>query len=132
MEEDIKFIKYYMKQYFYEDISIEDDFKFEEAIKNLLTRYKEAVDENMKLKENRIEIETKARNYDKMQVEMEQIVKENMDLKIAYKLMEDETLKEIENCIPKSKVKEIRDKAEVMDYYTLPDVIEDLNKLLEE
>lgn len=29
-----------------------------------------------------------------------------------------------------AKVKEIRDKAEVMDYYTLPDVIEDLNKLL--
>lgn len=38
MEEDIKFIKYYMKQYFYEDISIEDDFKFEKAIENLLNR----------------------------------------------------------------------------------------------
>ena len=35
------------------------------------------------------------------------------------------------NYIPKSKIKEIRDKAEVMDYYTLPDVIDDLNKLLE-
>jgi len=34
--------------------------------------------------------------------------------------------------IHNSKIKEIRDKAEVMDYYTLPDVIEDLNKLLEE
>ena len=31
-----------------------------------------------------------------------------------------------------AKIKEIRDKAEVMDYYTLPDVIEDLNKLLGE
>lgn len=41
MEEDIKFIKYYMKQYFYEDIAIEDDFKFEKAIENLLTRYKQ-------------------------------------------------------------------------------------------
>jgi hypothetical protein len=41
-----------------------------------------------------------------MQVEMEQIVKENMNLKIAYKLMEDETLKEIEKCIPKSKIEE--------------------------
>ena len=30
----------------------------------------------------------------------------------------------------KRKIKEIRDKAEVMDYYTLPDVIDDLNKLL--
>ena len=38
----------------------------------------------------------------------------------------------IDNSIPKSKIEEIRDKAEVMDYYTLPDVIEDLNKLLGE
>ena len=30
------------------------------------------------------------------------------------------------------KIEEIRDKAEVMDYYTLPNVIEDLNKLLGE
>jgi len=41
-----------------------------------------------------------------------------------------------ENCsnyvVPKSKIKQIRDKAEIMDYYTLPDVIEDLNKLLKE
>lgn len=36
----------------------------------------------------------------------------------------------MDNYIEKSKIKEIRDKAEVMDYYTLPDVIEDLNKLL--
>ena len=34
--------------------------------------------------------------------------------------------------IPKQKVKEILDKAEVMDYYTLPDVINDLQELLEE
>ena len=32
----------------------------------------------------------------------------------------------------KRTIKEIRDKAEVMDYYTLPDVIDDLNKLLGE
>ena len=49
MEEDIKFIKYYMKQYFYEDISIEDDFKFEKAIKNLLTSYKELAIRNDEL-----------------------------------------------------------------------------------
>lgn len=36
-----------------------------------------------------------------------------------------------QNYIPKQKVKEILDKAEVMDYYTLPDVIDDLTKLLE-
>lgn len=32
----------------------------------------------------------------------------------------------------RKKTKEIRDKAEVMDYYTLHDVIDDLNKLLED
>ena len=37
-----------------------------------------------------------------------------------------------QNYIPKQKVKEILDKAEVMDYYTLPDVINDLQELLEE
>ena len=36
------------------------------------------------------------------------------------------------NYIPKQKIKEILDKAEVMDYYTLPDVIDDLTKLLED
>ena len=32
----------------------------------------------------------------------------------------------------KSRIREIRDKAEVMDYYTLVNVIDDLNKLLED
>lgn len=40
--------------------------------------------------------------------------------------------KKLENSIPKQKLKEILDKAEVMDYYTLPDVIKDLENLLEE
>ena len=35
-----------------------------------------------------------------------------------------------EDYIEKSKIKEILNKAEVMDYYTLSDVIEDLEKLL--
>lgn len=35
-EEAMNFIKYYMIQYFYEDISIEDDFKFEKAIETVL------------------------------------------------------------------------------------------------
>ena len=48
-------------------------------------------------------------------------------------VLDEQSLKEsLEDYIPKSKIKEIRDKAEVMDYYTLPDVIEDLNKLLGE
>ena len=36
----------------------------------------------------------------------------------------------LENSIPKQKVEEILVKAEVMDYYSLPDVIEDLEKVL--
>ena len=40
--------------------------------------------------------------------------------------------KKLENSIPKQKIKEILDKAEVMDYYTLPDVIKDLENLLDE
>ena len=48
-------------------------------------------------------------------------------------VLDEQSLKEsFEDYIPKSKINEIRDKAEVMDYYTLPDVIEDLNKLLGE
>ena len=38
----------------------------------------------------------------------------------------------IENSIPVQKVKEILDKAYVMDYYTLPNVIKDLEELLED
>ena len=37
-----------------------------------------------------------------------------------------------QNYISKQKLKEILDKAEVMDYYTLPDVIKDLENLLDE
>lgn len=37
-----------------------------------------------------------------------------------------------ENYISKDKIEEIRDKAEIMDYYFLEDVVKDLNKLLGE
>lgn len=47
--------------------------------------------------------------------------------------LDEQSLKEaLEDFIPKSKIREIRDKAECMDYYVLNDVISDLNKLLEE
>lgn len=36
------------------------------------------------------------------------------------------------NYIPRRLIEEIRDKAECMDYYGLIDVIDDLNKILEE
>lgn len=84
--------------------------------------------------------------------------KENADLMKAINVVEKEKGEWIEDCnnlkkkvkeleeelysankiveeylggIPKQKVKEILDKAEVMDYYTLLDVIQDLEKLLE-
>lgn len=42
MEEDIKFIKYYINEYIaVEDIGIEDDFKFQEVIEQLIKAYKE-------------------------------------------------------------------------------------------
>lgn len=56
--------------------------------------------------------------------------------KYLIKLTDEEYRRVVENaqkdCISKSKIKEIRDKAEVMDYYTLPNVIDDLNELLGE
>lgn len=72
---------------------------------------------------------------------MENAVKENLELKKYIRELEEQidkhvyfettNPKEIEkNYIPKSKIKEIRDKAEVMDYYTLNNVIDDLTKLL--
>ena len=47
------------------------------------------------------------------------------------KLAKEEVEELLECSISKQKVKEILDKAEAMDYYTLPDVIRDLEKLLE-
>lgn len=48
------------------------------------------------------------------------------------KLAKEEVEELLECSISKQKVKEILDKAEVMDYYTLPDVINDLQELLGE
>lgn len=51
IEEDIKFAKKYIQDYFYEDIAIEDDFKFEEAIEHILTDREKLEKENAQLKE---------------------------------------------------------------------------------
>lgn len=59
---------------------------------------------------------------------IENLIKRNKELEENYDKL---TKHFIEKHIPKTKVEEIRDKAEVMDYYTLPDVIDDLNKLLD-
>ena len=65
-------------------------------------------------------------------------IKDNVDLKelersyFHEKLAKEEVEELLECSISKQKVKEILDKAEVMDYYTLPDVINDLQELLGE
>ena len=90
-----------------------------------------------------IENVLKERNSDKKQ--LKEILNNNLELSKKVKKLEtdNKTLKkfasEVFNAedvskeyIQKKKVKEILDKAEVMDYYTLPDVIDDLTKLLED
>lgn len=65
--------------------------------------------------------------YSDMQVIKARIKELEEELYSANKIVEEYT-----DSIPKQKVKEILDKAEVMDYYTLSNVIEDLGKILEE
>ena len=62
---------------------------------------------------------------------IENLQKENKSKQKAYDdcYCEYKKYKQFDS-IPKQKVKEILDKAELMDYYTLPNVIEDLEKLL--
>lgn len=91
-------------------------------------------------------IENLIKGYKDSEDIMKQTVKENLEYKQYIRELEEKWDKDthtlqnaldmanadkINNYTPKSKIKEIRDKAEVMDYYTLPDVIDDLNKLLE-
>ena len=69
-EKDIKFIRKYMQDYFFEDIAIKDDFEFEKAIENLLTKYKNLKEieeshrkENGELRERVKELEEKNRIF---------------------------------------------------------------------
>lgn len=62
---------------------------------------------------------------EKQQKELEQEKENNTELRIQISARET-VVEELQE-----KIEEIRDKAEVMDYYTLNDVIEDLTKLLE-
>lgn len=54
------------------------------------------------------------------------------DFRIYENMYENRVNECITNYIHKDKIKEILDKAECMDYYTLADVIEDLEKLVKE
>lgn len=97
-EEDIKFAKKYMQDYFYEEIAIEDDFKFEKAIENILVHIERLEKENLKLKTEIAEnvyfgsmpldqmrkLQSKANNYDslveKMKEKLEKLNKEEQEL----------------------------------------------------
>ncbi len=109
--------------------SIEEDIMSEEAFNELidnfeivgtLTEYgRRSIKQNVKKLQKRIK-------------ELEEQVK-ILDEAYAGAIKESKKWFDIaHNRIPKQKIKEILDKAEVMDYYTLPNVIEDLEKLLEE
>ena len=65
------------------------------------------------------------REQDKARIK--ELEEENLHWRGSYHLLSRKI-----DVIPRQKVKEILDKAEVMDYYTLPDVINDLQELLEE
>lgn len=112
MEEDIKFIKYYMKQYFYEDISIKDDFKFEEAVKNLLDRYKQLEEDNNKLSKM-------------LCLCTPEVPQNNHDKYISYV----DIVKKLVDSIPKSKVKEKIEelKQKAISYGTFIDKDESFN-----
>lgn len=74
----------------------------------------------------------KITGMDKSRVEaIEKVIEEKEKYKYLYNKALDNTIKSDRELIRiKNKIKEIRDKAEVMDYYTLSDVIDDLNELL--
>ena len=65
LEEAIEFIKYYMKQYFYEDMAIEDDFKFEKAISIALNHIENSIskEEYNKIKEENEKLKKSNRIY---------------------------------------------------------------------
>ena len=125
MNEDIKILKTLVKVYHnYMQKDEEIDFVISErqlqAIENVLNE----------------------RNLDKIQ--LKECWNNNLELSKKVKKLEsnNETLKNFTSAVfntediskeyvQKKKIKEILDKAEVMDYYTLPDVIKDLENLLE-
>lgn len=66
LEEAIEFIKYYMKQYFYEDIAIEDDFKFEKAISIALNHIKNSISKEViidRIRERQFELQQEYKNF---------------------------------------------------------------------
>ena len=100
--------------------SIEEDIMSEEAFNELI--------DNFEVVETLTIYGRKAmkQNVKKLQKRIKELEEENkllLNSKVGIDLSYD-------NYIPKQKVEEILVKAEVMDYYSLPDVIEDLEKVL--
>lgn len=145
-EEDKEFINYYIAQYLSEDIAIEDDFKFVDAIKRVVARLKdlEAIDQvhkeqNGELQKKVTELEEEKRelveylvtqnceinrlNLDKIRLEMSQLP----DTSDTYKYLKNEYKTRLErtnlenyksNYIPKAKVKaKIEELKEKIEFY---------------
>lgn len=100
--------------------SIEEDIMSEEAFNELIDNFevvetltiygRKAIKQNVKKLQKRIK-ELEAKN--------KLLLNSKVGIDLSY-----------DDYIPRQKVEEILDKAEVMDYYSLPDVIEDLEKVL--
>lgn len=113
MEEDIKIVEHIKN-------GIKADTKApNKRLSDIATRKMEALDHLIKACK---ELEEENKKWNKYCTE---------DLEKQITELNNKIFELENNSVPKSKIKEIRDKAEVMDYYTLPDVIDDLNKLLE-
>ena len=116
MEEDIKILENYKKIVLDktpEHTTSVTNFEVRQALDNLIKGYRELEKEK-----------------DEIYEDYQELGKEKWKADEAIIFLTERLEERINNYIPKSKIKEIRDKAEVMDYYTLNNVIDDLTELL--
>ena len=95
-------------------------YKENKAIQGLLDLYTK---QQKEIEEKNVAINKMSKDISRQLKEIEKLNFENHIVKKWNKQLD-------KNCISKDKIKEIRDKAEVMDYYSLNDVIDDLSKLI--
>jgi len=129
MEEDRKWLEDYVKK----DREVRGKTEFESDFDQFCERHCKAIENILKENENlkqAIEINKdlyqEVCNKNKQLEELVEYLRRSCDRK-EYSMLD--AIHE-NNCIPTSLIKEIRDKAELEDYYTLPNVIDDLNKVL--